>query len=826
MKFRRCSWHLAWVLLLMTGVAGGVGPATTAAFDLPGPQFEVRVTRSGRSLPISQVPTLQPGDRIWIHPKLPAVQSVHYLLIAAFLRGATNPPPSNWFTRAETWSKQVSEEGIVITVPSGAQQAVLFLAPETGGDFNTLRSTVRGKPGAFVRASQDLNRASLVRLRLDAYLNAVRETTDNGPTALHDRSVLLARSLSIKIDQQCFDKPAEEQALCLTQNTDQLVMEDEQTRSMVAAITSGASSDMIGQLSTSRVAGGGAYSPYVGAIVDLARLLEGFRSARYEYIPALALPKQSELNLKLNNPPSFNKPMSVLVFSLPPVEAAQIPVLRPVSPTDVFCLQKPSLALPVEGSPQFFSTNIAHEVVLRVPRASGAPIDIPARADPAQRGFVIDTQKLQDDGLNEDLRGSLHGSWGFQTFEGPSFHLRNARATKWTIPAADRTALIVGRDDALHLQSGDTTCVEQITVSDRYGKEVIARWRLLKPGELEVQVPLKGDSPGPVNILVRQYGLSDPDVIQLQAYSEAGRLDEFALNAGDREAILKGTRLDQVVALDANGVHFFPGDLTRVLDIDELRLSVSKEETMALQAGDMVVVHVALKDGRSLDLRTKVAPPRPKVMLVSKTIEPGPGDNTIRLGSEDQVSQDGKLSFFLKAEIPPVFARNQQIEVETEDGSLSTLLSLDEGTLILADFQSMLAQLDPRSFGRSAFGPLRFRPVEGDRKGDWQRLATLVRIPVLTEVRCPEPSSRQCTLRGSNLFMIDSIATDADFADSVSVPLGFDNSTITVPRPKGTSFYVKLRDDPSVVSIASPPIVLDRKNTSSGRHPKASKIAD
>lgn len=826
MKLRCYSWHLSLVMLLMTGIARGVGPTGTAAFDLPGPQLEVRITRSGRSLPISQVPTLQPGDRIWIHPKLPAEQSVHYLLIAAFLRGVTNPPPANWFTKAETWSKQVSEEGIVLTVPSGAQQAVLFLAPETGGDFNTLRSTVRGKPGAFVRASQDLNRASLSRLRLDAYLNAVRDTTDNGPTALHDRSVLLARSLSIKIDQQCFDRPLEEQTLCLTQNADQLVMEDGQTRSMVAAITSGASSDMIGQLSTSRAAGGGAYSPYVGAVVDLARLLESFRSARYQYIPALALPKQGELNLKLNNPPSFNKPMSVLVFSLPPVEAAQVPLLRPVNSSDVFCLQKPSLVLPVDGPPLVFSTNIAHEMMLRVLRKTGPVIDLPATADPARGGFVIDTQKLQADGLNGEVKGTLHGSWGFQTLEGPSFHLRNAHAIKWTIPPADRTALIVGRDDALHLQSDDTSCVEQITVRDRYGKEVIARWKQLKLGELEVQVPLKEDSPGPVTVLVRQYGLTEPDAIQLQAYSEAGRLDEFAFNAGDREGILKGTRLDEVVGLEANGVHFFPGDLTRALDRDELRLSVREAEAVAPLAGDIVVVHVALKDGRSLDLRTTIAPPRPKVTLVSKSIEPGPGDDTIRLGNEDAVPQDRKLSFFLKAEIPAAFARNEQIEVETEDGSFRTLLSLDEGTLVLEDSQSVLAELDPRSFGRSAFGPLRFRPVQGDKKGDWQRLGTLVRIPSITEVRCPEPSSRQCMLSGSNLFMIDSIASDADFTDSVSVPLGFANSTVSIPRPKGTSLYIKLRDDPSVVSIATPPIILHGTNAETDRRRKAAKVVD
>src|SRR6185437_10822220 len=40
-----------------------------------------------------------PGDRLWIHPDLPANQSAHFVLIVAFLRGTTNPPPAEWFTR-------------------------------------------------------------------------------------------------------------------------------------------------------------------------------------------------------------------------------------------------------------------------------------------------------------------------------------------------------------------------------------------------------------------------------------------------------------------------------------------------------------------------------------------------------------------------------------------------------------------------------------------------------------------------------------------------------------------------------------------------------
>src|SRR6516225_6702160 len=69
-------------------------------------------------------------------------QSARYLLIVAFLQGPTNPPPEGWFTRAETWNKETREKGTWVTVPQGAEQAVMFLAPETGGDFATLRSTV------------------------------------------------------------------------------------------------------------------------------------------------------------------------------------------------------------------------------------------------------------------------------------------------------------------------------------------------------------------------------------------------------------------------------------------------------------------------------------------------------------------------------------------------------------------------------------------------------------------------------------------------------------------------------------------------------------
>ena len=153
--------------LLALGLAAQAAPAADPApFDLAGPALRVSVTHDGVTLPIAQVPNLAEGDRISIQADLPADQSAHYLLVAAFLRGATNPPPEKWFYRAESWTRK-GRKGMTLTVPQGARQLALFLAPETGGDFSTLRNTVRAQPGAFVRASQDLNQASLDRSRLE-----------------------------------------------------------------------------------------------------------------------------------------------------------------------------------------------------------------------------------------------------------------------------------------------------------------------------------------------------------------------------------------------------------------------------------------------------------------------------------------------------------------------------------------------------------------------------------------------------------------------------------------------------------------------------------
>jgi hypothetical protein len=783
-----------------------LGRADTAAFDLSGPRIDIKITRAGKTLPISEVPNLQPGDRIWLHPDMPEDQSARYLLIAAFLRGSTNPPPDAWFTKVETWNKKVREEGIVVTVPQDAQQALLFLAPETGGDFGTLRSTVRGKPGVFVRASQDLNQASLDRSRLDQYIEAVRHTSDIDPTSLHERSVLLARSLSIKLDQQCFEKPVEQQTSCLTQHSDQLVLDDGHSQSMVAALTSGASSDLIGQISNTRLAGGGYYSPYVGAVVDVARIFANLHTATYQYIPALALPKNDHLNLKLNNPPSFTKPKSVLVIGLPAVEAPQFPPLRAVDPNLISCLQRPGLVLPVEGAPLVFSTSLAHDFTVQIQKPDGSKIDLPATADAMRGGFLVDTQALKEVRMNGGVRGTLHGSWGFQTFAGPVFNLQSAHSSAWAVPPADQSALIVGRDDTLHLQSSDAVCIDSINVKSADGTTSKASWKLAKANELEIQVPLKNASPGKTTIEIKQFGSNPPDEVQLSAYAEAGHMERFTMNAGDQQGVLIGTRLDEVASLDLNGTRFTPESLARADQKDELRLSTSSSG-VPVQPGQSLPAHVQLKDGRILEVPATVAPARPKVTLITKTIQLGTNSSGVRLDNPEDLPQDAHLVFSLHTEIPDTFPRSEKIEVAARDSSFNVLLTVNDGDIVLQDTHDILVTLDPlKGFGPSAFGPLRFRAVDATgATGDWQSLATLVRTPALKEIRCPAKVDEQCTLIGAKLFLLDSVAADPEFKHTVSIPVGFSENSVSVPRIEGTPVYVKLRDDPSMAHTITLP---------------------
>ena len=746
-------------LFLAFLVLGSLRPAfaVDGRFDLVGPKIDVRVTRGNNTLPIASVPNLQAGDKIWLHPDLPPTQSVKYLLICVFLRGTTNPPPESWFYRVETWNKKVRDEGVFITVPDEAQQAVLFLAPETGGDFSTLKSAVRGTPGIFVRASQDLAEAGFEQARIERYLADIRRVPPADTDDLQKHSDLLARTLALKPNADCYKRPVDQQFNCLTQTGSQVLLDDGHGQSMVASLSNGPGSDFINQASYTQLAGAGSYSAYVGAIVDLVRIMGSLHTAQYRYIPAIAFPQGQALNLRLNTPPSFHNPKSVLVIGLPSIQPVQTPPLRPTDPAHVACLLKPSVVLQVDGAPLVFSTDFATNLTLHLNPPEGAPAepDIALTPDAFEGGLMLQQTPerhilLRDprqaltagDSAPEaapdakpapapkptrpepvTLTGTVEGNWGFDRFTGPTLKLQQLPGGEWHIVGSDGSSadLIAGRNSQILIASSGSACVHTISATPGGSDEQIhLNFKDQPNGDHPnlLSVSLPGDreiSPGSLNLAIQQYGQPKPDGLSAKTFTDPPHINSLQLAAGDRTMLLQGTNLGSIDRLNLGDLVFKPQpDPNDAVPGTSLHLSMAANAPPPpTHPGDRLSAQMKLNDGRQLSIPLTVLPARPSVSLLSRTFDPEPG-SVISLSSPDDLPLASHVSFTLKSR--GSFPRNGRVEIETLDGTLRAVLTLaPAGGLVLQDPHTVVAGLDPlRSFGPSAFGALQMRVVFPD----------------------------------------------------------------------------------------------------------------
>lgn len=870
------------VLVSLLGCIAQHAHAADARFDLLGPKIDVRVTRTvdgtPQTLPIASVPNLQPGDKLWIHPDLPPTQSVKYLLICAFLRGTTNPPPESWFFRIETWKKEPREEGVQITVPAEAEQAVLFLAPETGGDFSTLKSAVQGRPGVFVRASQDLAEAGFEQARIEKYLNSMRRVPPSDTESLQKHSDLLARTLALKPNADCFKRPIDTQFTCLTQSGTQTLLDDGHGQTIASSLTSGPNSDLIQAASYTSMAGGGLYSAYVGAIVDLVRVMANLHTAQYQYIPAIAFPQGTAMNLHLNTPPSFHNPKSVLVIGLPAIQAATPPPLRPANATHVACLLQPAVVLPIEGAPLVFSTDLAHDLRLHFEPRPGAPAqpDIPLVADAYQGGLVLQRNGSQHGIPNPPARtamplpgpaaspsppantpasistsnaaspsppaaeptlttGTIVGRWGFDRFTGPTVPLQQLPGADWHLVGGDHSAnapeIIAGHTGEILLASTGTACVHTITATPDASAEAVPI--KFKPEEhtpagvtLALALPAnEALRPGDLHLSIQQFGQPRADVLAARTFSRPAHVQAVELHAGDTFLTLTGDDLAEIDTLKLGDLLFKPAGPptpTSGAGAASLRMRLPQDSPAPpTHDGDHLTAAVRLRDGRTLPLPVSVESARPAIVLLSKSSEP-PAELGIVLGSRDDLPLSAHLTFTLK--VKGSFPRGGQVEVATLDGTLRSVLTLaPTGGLLLQDPHTLVASLDPlRAFGPSAFGALHVRAMfpapgtaaagSGDSgnpqtpsslASDWVALGTLVRLPVLSRVQCPGDAAQPCTLLGSSLFLVDAVAADPAFSSPSPVPDGFTGNALTIPHVNGTTFFLKLRDDPSTVHAAT-----------------------
>ncbi len=828
-----CLW-----LLLCSCLGLSASAVDTARFDLSGPKIDVRVTRDGRSLPIAAVPNLLEADHLWLHADLPETQSVKYLLVAVFLRGTTNPPPENWIVKIQTWDKKIKAEGAEVVVPPGAQQVLLLLAPETGGDISALRSAIRARPGVFVRASQDLNEAGFEQARIEKYLDQMRQVPPTDTKAIAVHSDLLARTLNLKPNPDCFKRLVDAQYNCLTQSGTQSLLDDGHGQSIVNTLTSGASSDLINSASTTQMAGGGMYSAYVGSIVDVVRIMSNLHTAHYSYIPAIAFPQNESLNLRLNTPPSFENPKSVIVIGLPAVQKAPPPLLRASDPKHVTCLLRSDVTLPVEGAPLVFSTSFAHDLVLNreqlthgsdlvltpdafqgglvVHPAPAARHPLPATTNAASAPGSITASALSAAAIagtppvepSTEGTATVTGQWGFDTFSGPTLPVQSAAGSGWKLTASD-DHIILGEKNHLLLSSTGTACIESVTAQESGEAEQKLEW---KPGEkhnvVALDLPLHSSSPGAVRLLVRQYGKEEPELLSMQAFSKPAEIKGVDYHLGDSSLSLSGSNLSEVKQIQFGGLTFMqpvgadhPGSvLSPAGGTPPLLLKLtSGNVSPKLKAGAQLTGEVTLADGRTLNLPFTAQEPRPSIAILSRRVVRTPEASPIQLLNQDDVPLDAELILSLRS--GSAFPRDGQIEIASEDDSLHDKLGMSDNSLVLQDRNTVLTQINLRkTFGSSAFGPLRLRLVLHDGTvGDWIALATLVRLPQLTDLSCTAAGTLNCALTGSNLYLLGSVAPDSSFAKPVEVPDGFVGATLMVPKPTSGPLYLKLRDDPNSV---------------------------
>lgn len=856
--------------LLLSGAA--VTPLCAQSgnrFDLTGPRVDVHVQRGDKSLPIAMVPNLQPGDKLTIHADLPTSQSVKMVLVVAFLRGSTNPPTDKFFTKIETWDKKVRSEGAVVTVPDEAQQALFFLAPETGGDYSTLKSAVQGRPGVFVRAAQDLNEASFEQARIERYIQAIRRVPAGSPEELLDHSHKLASTLNLKPNDDCFKRSPDQQLSCLRQSGNQVLLDDGHGQTLASLIATGDTANLIGAVAGTPMAtsgGAGVYSAYVGTVIDLVRLMSGLHTAHFQYIPAIAFPDAETLNLRLNTPPSFHNPKSVIVVALPAIQPSVAPPLRLQDPSHVSCLLQPAMVLPLEGAPLVFATGFAHDLTLQLNGGSiDGKTDLPLIPDAFEGGLVLaslaDRRPLAAaapetrDGAapievrqtlpakplpnqtsgDVTLTGTLRGSWGFDTFTGVTVPLQRRTGSGWS--AESQHDLYAGRSNQLLLRANGTACASTIDLDVPGGDNRALTWKQAgndaqprATPALQVQLPLEKTAPGNLNLLVHQFGTDAVAKVAVTAYSDHIRLAGLRIRAGDSRATLSGTGLADVATVHLGSLQYAPvpgqsGDMTE-LHLAALGPSSNKQGQPALSSpGETGTASAVLRDGRTLPVTYSVEAARPTLQLLSHTTKAAAQSGLpLTLSDGADWPLDSTITLALRSVAPARFPRTEKVEVALADGSLHTMLSFGDGSLVLQDAHTALGFLSPgKALGASAFGPLQLRPIlEDGTEGEWLPLGKVVRLPTITAITCTRSATRAavpadttiaaipadpaCTLTGSNLFLLDSVAADSTYSVPAAVPVGFAGDTLPVPRPAdGRTLYLRLRDDPAaVVSVALP----------------------
>jgi hypothetical protein len=245
-----------------------------------------------------------------------------------------------------------------------------------------------------------------------------------------------------------------------------------QRASLVNQLTNGNALDLVNQLSYTTLAGGGAYSAYIGAIVDTARILS-FAAHR-------AFPVHSRAGAAHGRQPESAAEHAALVSQSQVCgrggaatrsvlrgrnrsirsNAGERQFLRAANRGWCCPLKERRWSLPLRWLTDLYSTLQASETR---GAARAQPMDVPVTGGRpgSKAGWSHTATSIPRCRRRTDWRGPRQV--GLRRLgRTANTSLFTAQPGKWTLDAADQTALVVGRDDTLHIEGQTSVCVEKV----------------------------------------------------------------------------------------------------------------------------------------------------------------------------------------------------------------------------------------------------------------------------------------------------------------------------------------------------------------------------
>jgi hypothetical protein len=363
---------------------------------------------------------------------------------------------------------------------------------------------------------------------------------------------------------------------------------------------------------------------------------------------------------------------------------------------------------------------------------------------------------------------------------------------------------VIGRTNALTLSGAGEGCIAKVEMQAGSAAPRTLEWKPAGPGRIAVDVPLDKAAPGPVTLTITSAAQAGPASVTLPALQELGRIDSLLVAAGDEEAVLTGSRLDQVRAVKLGDVALRPGDLTRADGADRLRLQPADPAALAsLGAGSRLVADVSFTGNRHKTVTATVAQRRATPTLLHRSVAPPvrPGAIAIQLHPDDVFAQDARVTFAFRLDASSPLDGSETVEIATTDGTATAALTSGKG-YDLQDLTTGVAILVPGDrLGPLARGPLRFRIVKDGVASRWTALGTAVRLPDIRAAACA--TADRCMIGGDRLFLIRAVATTEGFDTALPIADGYTAAAIDLPRPPASTpparLYLRLRDAPDAV---------------------------